>query len=455
MASVPCSPAPVWRRPLRPRSAARVSGGLLVAALVSSTLACRQEIDLRSRTRLRAPPAGTLPTVTAPRFEVLDDDAFSDGARSGTLFFHDGTLWLGPSADGRRALRYDPVGDVLGDVKFSITGDLGSGSNASGSPYPSFGTEGCHPNTDACGPDNETGPVLLNSAVIDGAETLIAVGGKAGGGLHDLYVGSLVNDVASFSFFDLGAAIGSQAKGVSFAQPHGGHLALGLRDHGAHAPHIVDLVHVRPGGVAGPGDIDDLHGNGIGGGRAIDSIRAVGDVAYAATGAVIARSDRGLDDPGWVDATPAGFGDAESLDVDGASAQPLRDRAVPAFATLDDVVAFGRNTVGGPQLWTCPRLSCGAGDWSMVSLPGERVSSLVGTGATMVLTVDDAAGAQVLISFDGRRFATLDGVDGLGTRVLATAAARLAGDAWLYALVADDDGPARLVRVLLPSADAG
>lgn len=472
----------------------------VLALVVLFVLAgCRLEIDLRTAGAPGGKPVdGPIVEVVDDEVKLVADDPLADGGRAAWLFMHGGFVWAGPNAAGTGAVRFTPEGDFVDRVRFEIAADDVApyrSRNTSGSPYSSFGAPGCEPNTPACGPDNDDGAVLMGSVVLDGEEVVIAAGGRSGGDQAHVYLGRIDGDVVRFRPLDITAVSDRHTLGLSSISMVGGRVLLGLPHRGNDGPRLLELLRAPPLGQSGAfearlsrscnpseGDICDLEAGDMPGldddDRRGDRVKAIDAVlqvdvplpgaegrtteTYVATPDGISRCEGSLAPatlaPGaWRTSTPSSprFTDVEPVRSDATSATPLRDRAVPGFASAGGAVVFGRNSVDGPQLWLCNQLACGRDQWTVVpdlAFAGERLSIVQTVASTMMVGVDSPDGARVLQSRDGATWrALVDEEELLGDRLISALAMPGATDTRLWVLTADEEGPPRLVRLLVPT----
>lgn len=478
---------------------------VVLAALVAAS-ACVYEVDLRTPPALRprrlAGEVGVLdesPAVViqpkrprdppAGHADIVQTDPLGDGSATSWLFRMGDEVWLGPSADGATVARFDLDGVPLPPLGFSIAADdvaPGRSRNRSGAPFASFGAPGCVQNTTACGPDNEDGAVIMGAAVVQGREVVVAAGGRSNGDLGHVYVGARDGDVVRFSYVDLSTTLDAQTLGVSSISNVDDRLVLGLPDRGRERPRLVELLRVDPTtGVdaretptcdPADGDVCDLAASQLPGFDAppatlssVDAIvgtdRVVDGVPHHETWVAgpdgLARCDGPIvsataQPSAWTDAAPSSteYVGAAPVRSDAHSTTPLRDRAVPGVAIVDDVVLFGSNTEGGAQLWRCAAADCAGDAWSAVPLPeaADRVALVLDAPGLVVVGLEAADGAHIFESEDGSSWTHLDDEEVLGSRLRsALVVERIVGEAasmHLWVLTEGADGPA-VVRLPL------
>lgn len=478
---------------------------------VLAVAGCRLEIDLRSEAPSSTTSFDDAPGDDTPgddpdpgpvgAAELVADDPLVDGSRASWVFLHQGLIWVGPTAAGDAAVRFTPDGEFVDRVRFEIEADDVAphrSRNQSGSPFPSFGAPGCEPNTPACGPDNEDGPVLMGSARLADEEVLIAAGGRTRGRHAHVYLGEVVDDVVHFHYLDLADASGRDTLGLASIAVSDDGVLLGLRDRGRNGPRLLELMRnpalqdaagaeARVASTCDPsaGDVCDLQGAAIpglvdddvtdpeGGPDLVSGVDAVLSLrvplpgaeasemeTYVASAEGIARCHGPLTPAGaahspWHASTPtaSAFQDARPIRSSSTSAPPLRERGVPGIAHAGGRLVFGRNTVLGPQLWSCDALVCDPGQWDLVpevTAGAERVSIVQTVAGAIVVGTDAADGARLLQrTADGGWVPLVEESGLLGARLLSALPVADKGGVRLWVLTADEEGPPRLVRLFV------
>jgi hypothetical protein len=448
-------------------------------------------------------------TVVQEHTQVLAVDPLGDGSPFAFVAPHLGQLWVGPSRTGDALARMQLDGSGSQRVALAFSKDVVTGSTASNKaappvpPYPSIGFTGCQADTAACGPDNEDGRGLLTSVAFDGDEWLLLAGARSAGELDYVYLSRASAAPGAFSYVDIGDLLGGATRGISAAHGAGGRLYLGFPDNGGSRPYGVALLKAPP--AAGPGldavkGVDaldlELHAAYDGTYHAFTPITMVDAIAelhghvyfFNGIGCLVSKT-----------ATPAAGGDflacspAEGLDYAQAeSIVPVRqfdleptDRAWPQVAVWNGRLLAIRNTLGGPQLWSCdparrgdPAL-CDPSDWELVAADAgfrtrlgrasaSAATLLVATPTHLFVGFDDPAGVQVFRTrvadpavasdFTGKDgcLAGTTGCEGLGsdglgatlTRIFdAKAVATPEGRTDLFLTAGDGVGPAHVVRL--------
>ncbi len=192
-------------------------------------------------------------------------DPFGDGTTFAYLFAYRGQIYLGPSADGRGALRMWPDGSSPEEISFSIAGDqVASGTtsaNNSDAPYSSIGYPDCSPNSPQCGPDNENGRGLFSSGTVHGEPCLLMGGSKTNGHLDYIYFTRDSDTALDWQYVDLSENTGPATK--SFSQLHifGDRAYLGFPDSGGKRPYLLNLMDWPGPGMAGLDPAQNGNGN--------------------------------------------------------------------------------------------------------------------------------------------------------------------------------------------------
>jgi hypothetical protein len=494
--------------------------GLITWSIASGPIAA---ID--PRTGLFTPTAEGKGTVRARSSHGIFDDSaatsvwppvtrlFSDPFADGTGFAHvtafAGQVYLGPSADGAGAVRFDPDGSAPESVELRFPADLVGNKhrNTSSPPYISLGRAGCGQDTPACGPDNEDGRGRFGAVTMGGEEWLIAGGARAGGDLDYVYLSPAAVAPLTFRFADLAVAMGAATKGFSALHGFGDRLYLGFPDTGGSRPYFLVLFSTPPypglDAVLGTDvvnlDADLMPGLKTGGVALIDAVTDFGGLLYLGNAGAWMRSTSSAPRPygshpgDWVAITPSAPAFAAKtsfLTTQTAELTPA-DRAVPQMASFGGRLYAGRNTTEGPQLWSCEpgrtgvAGACDGGDWQLVAAnrsgdtlltqfdnPGNTAISLVAAtsqflyvgfdnaGDGVVLFRTDRADAAAAVDFEG--FAGCSAADhpgacaglgqnGLGlstnTRVLDGAVLRFGAEEALYLTTGDGAGPFSVYRM--------
>ncbi|HYO67818.1 MAG TPA: hypothetical protein VEU33_17220 [Archangium sp.] len=363
------------------------------------------------------------PLVSTWQDGPVQVDPFADGVAATSAVAYRGRMYLGPNADGTRAVGLDQDGVRPDDLAFRFRKDTqklgGSRSaNAAGAPFPSIGFSGCRENSYQCGPDNEDGRALFASGFFGGTEWLMIGGTRSGGGLDYVYMSRDDDATLDMKYVDLGQALeGTSARSFSALGFHEGRAYLGVSiNGGTRRPELLALLRA-PAETAGG---LDARGNGTGAcnpsahdvcnlaAHRMPGIGAAGSPANPARtvgidfvgefngklylgnngGLVRATVQQPLDYESspthWVSITPSApeYRAKQSLTTDKAMDLEPSDRAWSRMAVFNGHVYLGRNTPAGPQLWRCdPALvsgpspatghDCDAGDWVLVAANGK------------------------------------------------------------------------------------
>ena len=182
-------------------------------------------------------------------------DPFADETSFGYLFAYRGRVHLGPSQDGRGAMRMWPDGSSPELIDFRIVGDqvpTGTTSgNRSDPPYPSIGQPDCGINSPDCGPDNENGRGLFASSTVDGQPWLIIGGSKSNGHLDYVYVTADSDSRLDLQYVDLSMITGPATRTFSEIHVFGPRAYMGFPDTGGKRPYLLNLMNWPIPGTAG------------------------------------------------------------------------------------------------------------------------------------------------------------------------------------------------------------
>jgi hypothetical protein len=425
--------------------------------------------------------------------ELVADDPFGDGTAFAHVIGHAGEIYLGPSQDGDRLLRIDPGPVEVATLSFARDQTGNQSGNAGTPPYSGIGYAGCSPDGD-CGPDDEDGRGLFASGVAAASDVLVAGGARSAGDLDYLYLTRDTGTALSFRYVDLSAVMGPASKGFSALHVFRDRIYAGVPDTGGARPYLVALYTVPAEGAgldAAEGtDVDNLDADNMPGLKTasnaiIDDIADFAGLLYLANagGWMRSTSDQPrsyeLAPEDWSPTTPSSpdYTARASIATDKTAGLTPADRAVPAFAVHRGRLYAARNTIDGPQLWSCdptltePAAACDAGDWQLIAAnqsgdtglsqlgnsDSSAISLLVSTGAHLYVGYDNPGGLRLFRS--AAEAPTLPGDfeavgrAGLGTRsatrILDGQALGAAGDE-LYLVIGDGTSPVRVVRVTAP-----
>ncbi|HZX94419.1 MAG TPA: hypothetical protein VFE90_07870 [Myxococcales bacterium] len=381
--------------------------------------------------------ASTLIAQAAP----IAQDPFGDGAAFSYVFAYAGKVYLGPSADGRSAVRMNPDGTAPEPVSFTFPADPGNNDSAFAGPWHTLGFPGCTPDQDSCGPDNEDGRGMFQSVVLGGTEQLFATGARSPVSSSKLRHVYLSSDTAAASLFaPTTLALQGGLRGVTSVAGLGNALFVGFAANPTPKPVIFSFTggaqSVEPStlGVASSGT------------TLIDSMAAFGGSLYAANATGCSRR-AALG--GWTSCTPPGWSAQTSITTTKTSDFLPADRAVPGLVQFNGRLYLARNTAAGPQLW-----SFDGSVWQAVSSPGTGpISLLIATSAHLYVGYDGAAGVLLFRSNSGTpaTAADFDAWDGVGlgvgaTRILDGKAIAFGGTESLYLAA----GPPLRIFKLMP-----
>jgi hypothetical protein len=333
-------------------------------------------------------------------------DPLGDQSAFSFVFPYQGRIWMGPRTDGTGAVHMAPNGSSPGSADFSFFEDVTGNFhwNLSGGPYPSIGKTDCASDSPACGPDNEDGRGIFCSGTIGGEEWLVVAGARSLGDLDYVYMTRDNDGVLDFSYLDLSMVLGPRTRGVSAFHVFNDRLYIGFPDDGGRRPYLVLVLRTpEPPGldaddllneVCNPitQDVCNLEGAdmpelGVSALTSIiDSITDFNDRLYVANNGGLVRSTTNepldVDDhlTHWVAVTPtaASYTNHISITTDKTADLEPADKAVPAMVTFGGRLFFARNTLDGPQLWSCTPdiesgpgpatpVDCDSGDWQLVA----------------------------------------------------------------------------------------
>ncbi|HYO55995.1 hypothetical protein [Archangium sp.] len=410
----------------------------------------------------RATFTGFGPLVSSLRDGPVLVDPFADGVASTSVVAYRGRMYLGPNANGTRAVGMDQDGVRPDDLAFRFRKDTqklaGSrSSNSASAPFPSIGFAGCQGNTYQCGPDNEDGRALFASGTFGGTEWLMMGGTRSGGGLDYVYMSRDDDVTLDMKYVDLGQALdGTSARSFSALGFLGGRAYLGVPiSGGTRRPELLALLRAPSEEAEGL----EARGNGARGGVCKPSVHDVCNLAAhrmpgigAAGSPANPASTVGIDFVGefngklylgnngglvratvqqpldcesspshWVSITPSApeYRARQSVTTEKVMDLEPSDRAWSRMAVFKGHVYLGRNTSVGPQLWRCdPDLvsgpapasaqDCDAGDWVLVAANGQgdvQLSQFDNPGNTR-LTLLAVNGGHLYVGFDN----AVDGV---------------------------------------------
>ncbi len=384
-------------------------------------------------------------TVLAQAAPVATDP-FGDGSGFSYVFAYDQKVYLGPRQNGMGGVRMNPDGTGVEQVSFVFQADPGNNDSTYPGPWHTLGFNGCTPNQDSCGPDNEDGRGLFTSAVIGSTETLVAVGSRSTSApinskLKHVY--TTADTTTAPVFPPTAIALQGGVKGVSSVAALGSTLFVGFA---ATTPKATILsfaggtqtLESPTLGAAGP-PVTTL----------IGSMASFGGQLYAANGTGCSRrSSTGT----WSDCTPPGWSAATSTSTTKTSDFLPGDKAAPAMATFAGRLFLARNTTAGPQLW-----STDGSTWQQVASPGSgTISLLAATAEHLYVGYDGASGVTLFRSVvstppvNASDFAPFGGT-GLGagvTTIYDARAVAFGGPDYLYVAAGSTGSPVQVFRLL-------
>ncbi|MCY1074364.1 hypothetical protein [Archangium lansingense] len=436
------------------------------------------------------------PLVSTVEEGPVQVDPFSDGVASTSVVAYRGRVYVGPNANGTRAVGMDQDGVRPDDLAFRFRKDTqrlsgARSSNTVGAPFPSIGFAGCQENSYQCGPDNEDGRALFASGTLSGTEWLMVSGTRSGGGLDYVYMSRDDDATLDLKYVDLGQALdGTSARSFSALGFLGGRAYLGVPiTGGTRRPELLALLrapaetaeglearsnsttvggcnpsthelcnlaaHRMPGIGAAGSPANPAHTVGI------DFVGEFNDKLYLGNngGLVRATVEEPLDyesSPShWVSITPSApeYRAKQSITTDTDLDLDPSDRAWSRMAVFNGHVYLGRNTTAGPQLWRCDpaRVSgpapasaqdCDAGDWVLVAANGQGDVQLTqfDNPHNTRLTLLAVSGGALYVGFDN----AVDGVVVYRTAVDEPASrSDFTGQDWCVATTARCEGLGR------------
>lgn len=385
--------------------------------------------DALSLFAVRAPDASSEVSDVVESY-IVASDALGDGSPIGFVAAYRGEVYIGPNQTGARAVRASPEDMTLAPVSFTFAQDVTGNktSNTSAIPYTSLGAPGCAPNTTACGPDNENERGLFTPVLIAGTEWLIATGARTGVSTR-LYMTPDSATNLGFRYVDLSSIISSaNGSNTSALAGVGSRLYIGASGHSAKRAKLLAMrtQPPAPGLDATNYDVEDMRLDRLASWSTdsdamnVDAIASHGPLVYVAQRSAWVRADvasplpvdtlcQGCSD--WITVTPsaAAYTARASRSTPKTSQLEPRDRAIPQIAAFSDHLFVARNTVAGPQLWSCSAVTsrCDPGDWSLVA-----PNSL---GDTLLTQFDNPSltSITVLVATPGFLYVGFDSLDGV------------------------------------------
>jgi hypothetical protein len=397
-------------------------------------------------------------------------DPFADGTGFSYVFAYANRVYLGPSADGTRAVRVNPDGTGAETVRFGFVPDPAGVDNAATPPatgFPSLGYRNCTPDTLQCGPDNEDGRALFVTFASAGKEWLFAAGGRQSSVIKHAYVTSDTSAAPSFPFTRLNLSGGM--RGATAAALFGSTLYVGIANGGGSgSPGILPIASPfnssSVGSMMSPDALTSPAGTGL-----IDSMAVYTGLLYVANAGGCANYD-GLF---WADCTPSGGAwNLTPVTTSKTSDFTPADKAVPQMAVLGGNLYLARNTTAGPQLWICTPSLFACDDllnpWSLFAPNGTEnrqlsqfddpalgtVSMLVATSQHLYVGYDAPGGVALYRSSTAYPASRADFVPwattGLGggvTQILDAQALTFAGKDYVYVTARPPNGPVQVYRL--------
>ena len=328
-----------------------------------------------------------------------------------------------------------PDGTSPANHAFAFARDAVGGQthkNTSAAPYPSIGAQGCTINTPSCGPDNENGRGLFFAGMFGATEWLGAGGAKSGGQLDYIYLSSDTDPTIDFRYVDLGNALGGATQGTSAAHFFNNRLYLGFPDSGGNRPYLIALLvpppipglegNVGTSPTAGVTvlqlDGDRLPGIGQNAGNnapveIIDTLTDFNDRLYVANNGGIVRSTTNVPrspqiaPTDWLTSTPTAAAFTAKTSSTTAKVADLipSDKAFPAIVAYQGRLYAARNTVSGPQLWSCnPGVDgfCAPSEWSLIAAnsAGDLLLSQFNDGSNATIGLLAATSTTLFVGFN-------------------------------------------------------
>jgi hypothetical protein len=451
---------------------------------------------------------------------LISSDPFADGTAFSFLFDFSGQLWLGPSAKGTGAVRMNADGSGAQPVPWQIEHSTAASNTVYRNALAhTIGYKGCTSNTAGCGPDNESGRALFFHGIVGGTEWLGLAGAHVNSGTDYARFVYFTNGTfplatggyTDFAYTDLSSQLSSSTSALTSAAVFHNRVYLGFSDGSASSPVLEALSTMPslPGSAPSSGlaDMGATNMPGVGGGTMIDSMAVFGtspnDALYLANANGFTRTT--TTNPSqcgtiliilsncsdWTDATPNAVAYATKVALATTKASDLEpaDRAVAAFASFGGRLYAARNTMTGPQLWSCaPARSgstaqCDPGDWSLVAANtsgdtqltqfndsnNAAVTLLAATSQHLYVGFNNSvrgvvlyrtanAAASSVSDFTGRFGCTANGSscpgiggDGLSagvTRLFDGRALTFAGTDYLYLAAGTGASPVRIYRAI-------
>lgn len=351
---------------------------------------------------------------------LVADDPLGDETPFSFVFSYLGRVWFGPSSSGTSAAYLDPTGNGITKVSFSFGKDEQGAEThrnncANCLTYEAIGSSTCEENTPLCGPDNEDGRGIFTSGIIENEPWLVLTGAflndAEDSDMNYVYVSQDSDNALRFSYIDLHDVLGPQTLGCSAMHVFGDRLYLGFPDAGGKRPYLISILNM-PSGFPGMeasnnGNKEDacdpnshdacglrghlLPGVGLSAPVSmIDSITDFNNRLYLANNGGLVRSTRpdpldALNYPEhWKEITPANntYQNLVSIWTNKTTDLEPSDKAVPSMVSFKGKLYMARNTMDGPQLWSCiPALTestadCDSGDWQLVA-PNIRSNTLL------------------------------------------------------------------------------
>ncbi len=381
--------------------------------------------DANSGAAVAAPPVQSNQATVVEGVVLLAADPFGDGTSFAFVTAHAGRVYLGPSADGRKAARLLPDGSALELVTFLFARDVigNTSRNSTLAPLESIGAAGCSPNTPACGPDNEDGRGLFQAVTAGGVEWLVLGGARRGGDFDYVYMTSDTDQTLDFRYVDLSSYLEENTYGLSAMCSLPDRVYLGFPDDGGNRPYLLSLFETPspPGLDASGSAVDDLEASEMPGFgntsvEILDVLAGYAGRLHVASQAnwmraVVATPRTYKSHPeDWAQITPTAAvytAKVSRTTTKLADLEPV-DRAVPAMVPFGGRLFAARNTTVGPQLWSCNPTSsgdpaqCDGGDWSLVApnSAGDAALTQFNSANHTSVTMLAATSTHLYVGFD-------------------------------------------------------
>ncbi len=359
-------------------------------------------------------------------------DAMGDGTPATFVNAYQGGAWVGPSRDGKRFVRLDPVkGSAAVSAELALRVDAGptpasNGAWIASATATTLGYRGCATGTTACGPDDEAGGALVCTGELGGQEYLM-LSGVAAAGSRYLYATTSGASPLEATWVDLYTALdsatGPMLTAAAFASDR---VYLGYARRGS-GPLVLALLTAPLAGLdAKPGtDVVDVGAPATAAVAGVNALASLDGVLYVAhDGGIVRASTTAPTAPGdWAPSTPTALAWSAKSPVppSGVPGSAPRDRTLPALAAFGacgngPCIFAARNVLGSgaqptvvPQLWRCAPTAgparCDPGDWALATpnASGDTILTQLGDDTNEAASVLVATPRWLYVGFDNRR----------------------------------------------------